>query len=113
MVDKEGTRLLRMGLTILTKDTFLEHEEEWAERDHLYEALRGSRLVDKKPAGNFFEIAAPTDDKIYVSCHLTVPILAIKAEAWRNNVDGVPVKLELEHEYDWAWRKLQSGAKNI
>ena len=53
MVDKEGTRLLRMGLTILTKDTFLEHEEEWAERDHLYEALRGSRLVDKKPAGNW------------------------------------------------------------
>ena len=112
MVDKEGSRLLRMGLTKLTKDdTFLEHEEEWDEREFLYEALRGSRLVDKKPAGNFFEIAAPTDDKVYVSCHLTVPILSIKAQAWQNNMDGTPVKLELEAEYDWAMEEAAEWSK--
>ena len=81
MVDKEEARLSRMGLTKLTNDdTFVEHEEEWEERNHLYESLKASRLVDKKPAGNFFEVAAPTDDKVYVSCHLSVPIVVIKAK---------------------------------
>ena len=92
MVNKEKSRLLRMGLTKLGKrDTFVEHEEEWDEREFLSEAIKGSRLVDKKPAGNLFEIAAPTDDKVYVSCHLTVPIVSIKFDQRSKLSKSVPV----------------------
>ena len=112
MVDKEDARLQRMGLTKLTeRDTFVEHEEEWGVRSHLQEALKASNLMDKKPVGNFFETSATPDDRAYVSCHLPVPIVAIKAEAWRTGADGVPVKLELDSEYDWAMEEAAEWSR--
>ena len=107
MVDKEDAHLQRMGLTKLTKDdTFVEHEEEWRERSHLQNALKASNLVEKKPAGNFFEISATPEDKVYVSCHLAVPVLVINAETLLGGV-----KIELEHEHDWAMEEAAEWNK--
>ena len=90
MVDKGDAHLQRMGLTKLTKDdTFVEHDDEWEERVHLQNKIKTSNLIDKKPVGNLFETSETPDNKVYVSCHLTVPIMVISADAWPNREEGV------------------------
>ena len=89
MVDKGDAHLQRMGLTKLNKDdTFVEHEDEWRERVYLQNQIKASNLIDKKPVGNLFETSETPEDKIYVSCQLTVPIVVIEAkisaQTWPN-----------------------------
>ena len=114
MVDQEEIRLQRMALTKLTKDdTFVEHKEEWDSRNYLHDALKKSDHIKNKPAGNYFEIVANPEDNIYVSCHLVIPVVVIKA-FFKN----LGVKVRIEAEYDWAMEDYETpchdfGSKKI
>ena len=107
MVDQEEIRLQRMGLTKLTAvDTFVEHEEEWDSRNYLHEALKKSDHITNKPAGNYFEIVANPEDNIYVSCHLVIPVVVIKA-----TFKNLGVNVRMEAEYDWAMEEAAEWSK--
>ena len=113
MVDQEDARLQRMGLTKLAdKDLFVEHEEEWGLRNDIQNYLKASTLIDKKPIGNIIETSATPDDRAYVSCHLPVVVMAIKAEAWKT-VASKPVKLEIESQHDWAMEEAAEWNKEF
>ena len=112
MVDKGDAHLQRMGLTKLTKDdTFVEHEEEWEERVHLQNKLKASNLIDKKPVGNLFETSETPDNKVYVSCHLAIPIVVINADAWPNREEGVNGIITVDPQYDWAMEEAAEWSR--
>ena len=81
MVDKGDAHLQRMGLTKLGNgDKFIEHDDDWVRRSSLQDAIRESNLVERKPMGNLFEISETPDNKLFVPCHLLVPILRLKGD---------------------------------
>ena len=113
MVDQEDARLQRMGLTKLsTYDLFVEHEEEWDLRNDIQNNLRASTLIDKKPIGNIIETSATSEDRAYVSCHLPVVVMAIKADTWKT-IAGKQVKKEIDPQHDWAMEEVAEWSKEF
>ena len=114
MVDKGDAHLQRMGLTKLNKDdTFVEHDDEWEERVHLQNKIKASNLIDKKPVGNLFETSETPEDKVYVSCHLTVPIVVIQAEisaqTYPNIEESETATIAAQH--DWAMEEAAEWSR--
>ena len=101
MVDKGDAHLQRMGLIKLSEeDTFVEHDE-WEDRAYLQDKIKESYLVAKKPMGNLFEISETPDNKMYVPCHLLVPIMRIKGDYCEEDkvLRGI---IDVEEQHDWA-----------
>ena len=117
-MDQEEYRLQQMGLTKLEEgDTFLEHEDEWEEKKYLYDELVKSDLLETKPKGTYFEIAENPGDKLFIPCHLIIPVVVLKATV----TDDTPDKLsfgidevedvEIEAEYTWAMEEAADWNK--
>ena len=111
MVDKGDAHLQRMGLTKLGKDDkFIEHDDDWGTRSSLQDAIRESNLVERKPMGNLFEISETPDNKLYVPCHLLVPILRIKGDYCEEDkvLRGI---IDVEEQHDWAMEEAAEWSR--
>ena len=112
MVDREESRLKGMDLTKLNgKDTFVHHEEEWDSRNYIHDKLKNSDLIAKKPIGNYFEIVENPEDKVYVSCHLIVPVVVTQATIGIIQ-ESAPVELEESADEDSDESADQEPAKD-
>ena len=80
MADTEEIRIQRMGLVkVPTSATdLIVDDEDYTKKNELYEALKDSEILERKPITAPFEIAENPGDKDYIPCHLPVPILKIE-----------------------------------
>ena len=103
-----------MGLTKLEEgDTYLEHEDEWGDKKHLYDELVKSELLENKPKGTYFEIADNLGDKPYIPCHLMIPVVVLEATI-KNNLSSIinDQDVKIEAEYTWAMEEAAEWKKN-
>ena len=112
MADTEEIRIQRMGLVkVPTSATdLIVDDEDYTKKNELYEALRDSEILEKKPITAPFEIAENPGDKDYIPCHLPVPILKIEGTILKplsktNKVTKVPA------QYTWAMEEAAEWCK--
>ena len=109
MTDPDEARLQRMDLTTLEEeDSFLDHEDDFTDKTNCFNGLIASTIIEDKNKPKqrpFFEIVTNPGDKVYVSCHLPIPVLILSGQAKRktslNKVDT------LEEEYLWAMEEAK------
>ena len=112
MVDREEIRLQKMGLTKQEAcDTFLDHEDKWHEKKYLYDELVKSDLFENKPKGTYFEIAENPGDKLFIPCHLIIPVVVLEATVTSDLDLFDDDAVELEAENTWAMEEAADWNK--
>ena len=110
MTETEEIRLQRMGLSKLGEtDRFLD-EEDWEEKNTLFEELKKSELLEKKPTTAPFEVVENPGDKDYIPCHLPIPVLKIVGTVI-NKLSSSNKYKNITAEYTWAMEEAAEWCK--
>ena len=114
MADTEEIRIQRMGLVkVPTPATdLIVDDEDYTKKNELYEALRGSDILERRPTTAPFEIAENPGDKDYIPCHLPVPILKIEGTILNKLSKSTPIK-KVPAQHTWAMVEAAEWCKEI
>ena len=103
MTETEEIRIQRMGLAQLpTSSTdLIVDDEDYTQKNTLFEALKVSTILEKKPIKAPFEIAENPGDKDYIPCHLPVPVLRIEGTILNKLSVSNKIK-KVDPQHTWA-----------
>ena len=112
MTETEEIRIQRMGLAQLPEVTtyLIVDDEDYTQKNTLFESLKESTIVEKKPTKALFEIAENPGDKDYIPCHLPVPVLRIEGTILNKLSVSNKIK-KVDPHHTWAMEEAAKWCK--